>query len=78
MGHHGRHTNKVTGEVLAQGVQICTECWRNFSSDDAWEKHWDRKKPRKQRCLDPVDVGLLEFQNKSGSTIYRTKGNPMD
>ena len=37
MGYHGLHINKLTGEVLAQDVQICTMCWKNFSSDDAWD-----------------------------------------
>lgn len=77
MGYQGVHRNSKTGELLAQNVQVCPMCWKNFSSDDAWEKHWDRKKSRGQQCLDPVAVGLLEFQNKSGSTIYRTRGIPM-
>lgn len=77
MGHQGVHKNTKTGELLAQNVQVCPMCWKNFSSDDAWEKHWDRKKIRGQQCLHPIEVGLMEFQNKSGSTIYRTRGNPM-
>lgn len=78
MGYQGLHRNSKSGEVLAQNVQVCPMCWKNFSSDDAWEKHWDRKKPRGQQCLDPDEVGLTPFQNKSGSRIYRTRGNPMD
>jgi len=77
MGYHGLHRNDKSGEVLAQNVQVCTICWKNFSSDEAGEKHLDRKKPRGQQCLDPVQVGLVAFQNKFGSTIYRTRGNPM-
>lgn len=74
MGYQGVHRNSKTGELLAQNVQVCSMCWKNFSSDDAWEKHWDRKKSRGRQCLDPVEVGLMAFQNKSGSTIYRTRG----
>jgi hypothetical protein len=51
MGHHGLHKNRQTGEVLAQDVQICTVCFRNFASDDAWEKHWERKNPQGQQSI---------------------------
>jgi hypothetical protein len=78
MGHQGLHRNHQTGEVLAQNVQVCTMCWKNFSSDDAWEKHWDRKKLRGQRCMNPEEVGLVAFSNTKGATIYRTRGNPID
>jgi hypothetical protein len=73
MGHHGLHKNRQTGEVLAQDVQICTMCFRNFASDDAWEKHWERKNPRGNQCLDPTEVGLISFRNSRGATIYRLK-----
>ena len=78
MGYHGLHINKLTGEVLAQGVQICPTCHKNFSSDDAWEKHWDRKKLRGQQCMSPEEVGLVAFNNSKGATIYRTRGKPID
>ena len=71
MGYHGLHKNKMTNEVLAQDVQICPTCYKNFSSDDAWEKHWDRKNPRGHQCLSPSEVGLIPFQNSHGATIYR-------
>ena len=73
MGYHGLHINKLTGEVLAQDVQICPTCYKNFSSDDAWEKHWDRKKPKGFQCSNPEEVGLKKFTNTFGSEIYRTK-----
>lgn len=73
MGHHGLHRNDITGEVLAQDVQICTMCWKNFSSDDAWERHWERKNPQGQQCLNPEEVGLISFHNIHGAIIYRTK-----
>jgi hypothetical protein len=71
MGHHGLHKNRQTGEVLSQDVQICTMCWKNFSSDDAWEKHWDRKNSRGNQCLIPEEVGLIPIHNVHGATIYR-------
>jgi hypothetical protein len=72
MGQQGLHTNKKTGEVLAQGVQICPMCYKNFSSDDAWEKHYDRKKyPDPSCCQEPTSVGLIPFKNSRGATIYR-------
>ena len=76
MGYHGLHTNKLTGEVLAQDVQICPTCYKNFSSDDAWEKHWDRKKPRGFQCLIPEEVGLVAFRNTRGATIFRVGKSP--
>jgi hypothetical protein len=74
MGYHGLHKNKQTGEVLAQDVQICTMCWKNFSSDDAWEKHFDREKyPDPNCCQAPETVGLVPFVNTRGSIIYRVE-----
>ena len=73
MGYHRLHRNNVTKELLAQDVQVCTVCWKNFSSDDAWEKHWDRKKPRGSQCDVPEDIGLIKFTNTFGSAIYRTR-----
>jgi hypothetical protein len=78
MGYHGQHTNPKTGEVLAQNVQVCTMCWKNFASDKAWEKHWDRKKIPGQRCVNPEEVGLIPIGNTKGATIYRTRGAPRD
>ena len=73
MGHHGLHKNKQTGELLAQDVQICTMCWKNFSSDDAWERHWDRKKPKGFQCSSPEEIGLVGITNAFGSTVYRMR-----
>ena len=78
MGHQGQHRNSQTGEVLAQNVQVCTICWNNFSSDVAWAKHWDRKKPRGQQCMNPIEVGLVAIRNTEGATIYKTRGKPRD
>jgi hypothetical protein len=75
MGYQGLHRNTRTGEVLAQDVQVCTMCWNNFSSDDAWEKHYDRKKyPDPSCCLEPTSVGLIPFKNSRGATIFRIRG----
>jgi len=73
MGYHGTHKNPITNEILARGVQICPTCYRNFASDDAWEKHWDRKNSRGQQCLNPEVVGLISFTNTHSATIYRVQ-----
>ena len=73
MGYQGTHKNKLTGLRLAQDVQICNVCLLNFASDDAWEKHWVRKNPRGEQCLNPDEVGLISFLNAHGATIYRMK-----
>jgi len=70
MGYFGTHKNKKTGEELAQNVQVCNMCFRNFASTRAWEKHYDRKK-YPDGCMEPASVGLKEFKNTFGSTIYR-------
>jgi hypothetical protein len=71
MGYHGTHRNPITGEWVAQGTQVCTRCYKNFASDDAWEKHWERKNLRGHQCLSPEEVGLISFQNSHGATVYR-------
>jgi len=72
MAQQGMHTNSKTGERLARNVQVCNMCFRNFASDRAWEKHWERKKfPDPSCCLEPETVGLMEFKNTFGSVIYR-------
>ena len=72
MSQAGMHINRKTGEKLARNVQVCNMCFRNFASDRAWEKHWDRKKfPDPSCCLDPKTIGLKEIQNTEGSIIYR-------
>ena len=71
MGYHGTHKNPITGERLAQGTQICTRCYKNFASDDAWEKHWERKNSRGIQCLIPENIGLIKYTNTFGSTIYK-------
>ena len=73
MGYHRLHRNKLTGEVLAQDVQVCAMCYKNFSSDDAWEKHWDRKKPKGFQCSNPEEIGLIGITNTFGSTVYRMR-----
>jgi hypothetical protein len=71
VGHHGTHRNGLTGERLAQNVQVCSVCFKNFASCRAGERHWDRKKPRGRQCLIPEEVGLISFKNAHGATIYR-------
>jgi len=68
----GTHINTKTGEKLARNVQICPMCFRNFASDRAWEKHWDRKKfPDPSCCLEPESIGLKVLVNTFGAVIYR-------
>ena len=72
MAQQGTHKNEITGERLARTVQICPLCFRNFASDRAWEKHWERKNfPDPSCCLAPKTVGLKEFRNTFGARIYR-------
>ena len=72
MAQQGMHTNSKTGERLARNVQVCNMCFRNFASDRAWEKHWERKNfPDPSCCLEPETVGLKEFRNTFGARIYR-------
>ena len=74
MTQQGTHKNSITGERLARNVQVCNMCFRNFASDRAWEKHWDRKNfPDLSCCLAPETVGLEEFKNTFGSVIYRDR-----
>ena len=74
MTQQGTHKNSITGERLARNVQVCNMCFRNFASDRAWEKHWDRKNfPDLSCCLEPETVGLEEFKNTFGSVIYRDR-----
>jgi hypothetical protein len=37
-------------------------CFQNFASDDAWEKHWERKNPRGEQCLNPDNASRLLFE----------------
>jgi len=72
MAQQGTHKNRVTGERLARNVQVCNMCFRNFASDRAWEKHWERKKfPDPSCCLEPEAVGLKAFINTFGAIVYR-------
>ena len=71
MAQQGTHKNSITGERLARNIQVCNVCFRNFASDRAWEKHWDRKKfPDPSCCQDPDAIGLRRKTNTEGSTIY--------
>ena len=73
MAEAGTHYNRKTGEWLSQNVQVCPMCYRNFASNRAGDKHWDRKKPRGHQCLIPEEVGLSSFTNAHGAIIYRIK-----
>jgi len=72
MAYSRTHQNSKTGEVLAQNVQVCNLCFKNFASTRAADKHYVREKyPRQSYCLQPEKVGLEQFKNTFGATIYR-------
>jgi len=72
MAEAGTHYNRKTGEWLSQNVQVCPMCYRNFASNRAGDKHWDRKKfPDPSCCLEPENVGLKKLISTKGATIYR-------
>lgn len=65
------HRNPRTGEVVAQGVEICTACFRNFGSTLAGDKHRVTRNG-KRLCEDPSAIGLESYVNKHGAIVYRT------
>jgi hypothetical protein len=72
MGYSGLRKD-FENKYVAQNVQTCTMCGRNFSSDRAGNRHYKRYKPWGERCQEPTSVGLVPFQNKHGATIWREK-----
>lgn len=64
------HRNPRTGEVVAQGVEICTACWRNFASTHAGDKHRAILEGVRT-CIDPVKIGLEGHVNSHGATVYK-------
>ena len=70
MSQAGLHKD-YKGNYVAQNVQSCPRCEENFSSDRAANRHYKRKKPLGERCQDPASVGLVPFQNKRGTTVWR-------
>jgi hypothetical protein len=64
------HRNPYTGEVLANAVEVCTACHKNFASTRAGDKHRVTRNGSRV-CLDPSSVGLELITNSYGSMIYR-------
>lgn len=60
------HRNRYTGEVIANAVEVCPVCHRNFASTRAGDKHRVNGV-----CLDPSEVGLELIVNSYGALIYR-------
>lgn len=64
------HRNPYTGEVLANAVEVCCACHKNFASTRAGDKHRVTRNG-KRVCVDPSTVGLELITNSYGSMIYR-------
>jgi hypothetical protein len=64
------HTNRFTGEVIANAVEVCSNCHRNFASTRAGDEHRVTANG-KRTCLDPLEIGLEITVNKWGSVVYR-------
>jgi uncharacterized C2H2 Zn-finger protein len=72
MTQAGRHKDDE-GKWLSQNVLRCRRCGRNFKSDKAADKHYDRTLPHGHRCKEPEVVGLVSYQNTYGATIWKEK-----
>lgn len=68
-----RRHRDIEGKWLSQNVQRCHGCGRNFKSDRAGDKHYDRSFPHGHRCNEPEAVGLVSYQNAYGATIWKEK-----
>lgn len=62
--------NPYTGELLANYVEVCAACHRNFSSTKAGDKHRATRGERRV-CLDPSEIGLELTVNRHGAPVYR-------
>lgn len=72
MTQAGRHKD-AEDKWLSQNVQRCRSCERNFKSDKAADRHYDRSLPYGHRCREPETVGLESYQNTYGATIWKEK-----
>lgn len=64
------HTNRYTGERLANAVEVCPACRLNFASTSAGDKHRDWTTGRGV-CLEPSLAGLEPFLNTYGAMLWR-------
>ena len=62
------HKNKWTGEHLAQEIEVCSGCHRNFLDTPSGDAH-----RKNYACLTPKEANLKALVNKFGSVIYARK-----
>jgi hypothetical protein len=77
MANVPNHRNRYTGEVLANAVEVCPKCHRNFASTRAGDQHRKRISGVTV-CLDPLEAGLEMITNRYGSLIYRVPRKPAE
>jgi hypothetical protein len=70
MANLPNHKNRYTGEVIANAVEVCSVCHRNFASTRAGDEHRITLNG-KRVCADPGEVGLQLTVNRWGALIYR-------
>jgi hypothetical protein len=66
--------NPYTGELLANAVEVCPACHRNFASTRAGDLHRATVGERRV-CLDPYLIGLELTVNRHGALIFRKPRN---
>lgn len=70
MANLPEHRNRYTGEVIANAVEVCPACHRNFASTRAGDEHRITLNG-KRVCADPAEIGLELTVNRWGALIYR-------
>ena len=70
MANLPNHRNRYTGEVIANAVEVCSVCHRNFASTRAGDEHRVIQNG-KRVCADPLEVGLELTVNRWGALVYR-------
>jgi hypothetical protein len=76
MANLPNHRNRHTGELLANAIQVCPKCFRNFASTRAGDLHRVTTNGVTV-CADPSTVGLELITNSYGSMIYRKPRKPV-
>lgn len=70
MANLPEHRNRYTGEVIANAVEVCPSCHRNFASTRAGDQHRATLNGRRV-CLEPSEAGLELTVNRWGALVYR-------
>ena len=65
--------NGWTGEELADTVEVCHGCTRNFLDTASGDAHRVGKFGVNRRCAPPEEVKLVPLLNRFGSTVYALK-----